>query len=533
MPKGQYVYFYPDTLLPAGLVRKLFMVQYSTMKLYDTIRRDALLYVVFGTGAVILAVEVLAVRVLSPYFGNTMYSFSSILSVMLAGLSLGYWRGGRLADASPNTRSFYLHVAKAGFSVVVVQFLSYIVLPLLAVFLSLRSGPLVASLVLFFVPGYLFGLLSPYVIKLRSVAHPERGVGTVSGEVYFASTLGSIVGSLMSGFVLVPSFGVSLSMFLLGGVVLAVGLIGAHVARTTQALAAIAVVLLCTAALRVSPAHPAGGTVLHAEDGIYERITVFEGPAFGTYGRMLMLDRTYSSGVALPDGDLLFPYTRYYRLYRGYAPELRRALVLGAGTGTVAKELHEDYPDATVDIVDIEPRLFSLAHEYFFMPQTERIRTHTMDGRQFLRKSGEQYDMIFGDMYATVYSIPWHVATVEYYALLRERLAPGGVYIGNYIGSLDPSAPSLIWSSVHSLREVFDEVDVYAVDTPVEGAVQNIMLVARKDAPLGDVSAEPEDAELRHMLDTRYAYDSGALEAHAVFTDDKAPVEQYSARLMP
>jgi spermidine synthase len=427
-----------------------------------------------------------------------------------------------------------------------VQVIAALLLPTAAALLSLMYGPLVVAVCLFFLPGYLFGLLSPYVITLRAAQEPGRGVGAVSGEVYFYSTLGSIVGSLLSGFVLVPVVGISRSLFLAGISTLLVGTVGQwwyaraagrrwgwH-AVTTRFLLAFFLIFAGHTMTQELIRVEYNGIPLFTKDGVYERVAVVDTSAYRSQpGRVLVLDRTLSSGVTLPAGKLLFPYTNFYRLYEVFSDRLDHALILGAGTGTWAKALHEKYPEAQVDMVDVEPLLFTLATEYFFMPDTPRIVPHAMDGRQFLRTTDTEYDLILGDMYSQLYGVPWHVSTREYYTQLHARLREGGVYIGNYIGSLQDTTPSSFWSAVRTLSDVFGEVAVYGVDSTTSTQPQNLMLVARKNSSLAPLEtlAEAPDPSLRIFALHRHRYDPVLLEKHPPYTDDLAPLELYAARM--
>jgi len=183
------------------------------------LKQNLLLISVFITGACVLIIEVVAVRVLSPHYGNTIFTVSSVISVILAALSIGYYAGGKFADRHPSLRWFFGIILVSGLVVLIIHFLGTIILPILSTSLSLVSGPLVSSLLLFLAPAILLGTLSPYAIKLQSVQVPEQGVGSVSGKIFFWSTLGSIIGSLLAGFVLIPNFGIDY-IFITTGVVL-------------------------------------------------------------------------------------------------------------------------------------------------------------------------------------------------------------------------------------------------------------------------------------------------------------------------
>lgn len=506
---------------------------YSFSRARAIFERDVLLCVVCVTGAVVLAVEVMAVRIIAPYFGNTIFAFSSVLSVVLCALALGYRYGGALADKRPDREVFHFFVWLAGVSVIGTHLLSMLLLPFFGTFFPVTYGPLVASLALFFVPACLFGFLSPFVIALRTVALPGRGVGTVSGEVFFWSTLGSIAGSLTSGFLLVPYVGIHHSMLVLGALVAGIGVWGTVRMGTfgARVMRVVFPVFLIVCALILYPkirdAHGDGANTLYAADGYYERVRVVERDFYGTQARLLLLDRSYSSGVEWPSGALLFPYTKYIDLFDVFVPQPTQALVLGAGTGTVARALHARYPQAQVDMVDVEPKLFMLARTYFALPDSEKIHAHTADGRQFLRTAQEgKYDIVFGDMYSGYYSVPWHVTTREFYTLLYSRMAPGGVYVGNYVLTLDTAAPSLFGSTLRTLREVFDEVHVFAVNGVHEEGLQNIIMLALRanvHAPVFDVEARIRSffgvgSYATHL----YPYSDRDLKEHRILTDDRA-----------
>jgi predicted membrane-bound spermidine synthase len=509
-------------------------LQESTLssRVIATLKRDVLLYVVFFTGLVVLAVEVMAVRVLSPYFGNTVYTFTSVLSIILAALSCGYWYGGRMADKKPNQSHFFRLVFLSGMSVLIAHIFSLLLLPLLSMSFSIVIGPLVAATAFFFVPGLLFGTLSPYVIKLRSQALPERGVGTVSGEVFFWSTLGSIGGSLLSGFFLVPVVGIQISMVVLALLVCVVGGLGLLHAQKAVTTGALMVSALLVSATVIKPLLPIDGTVIYAADGVYERVSVVDTVLYGQESRLLLLDRSYSSAVALSDGKPVFPYIRLYDLHKLFVSEPTSALVLGAGTGTLAKTLLEQYPDIEVDMVDVEPTLFKLAHEYFFLPDTERLGEHVADARQYLLRTNTSYDLIYGDLFNTLLSAPWHVTTQEFYALMYDRLNDGGIYVGNYIMPLDSGEQSLFFSTLATLNQVFDEVYVFVDQSMKEGVVQNMILLCTKSTDIVLTKENLQKSgipELRPLGAHLYPYDKDDLKAHTFFTDNTPASELYTA----
>ena len=176
-------------------------------------------------GMAVLIIEITAIRMLAPFFGNSIFTISSVIGIILAALGLGYYLGGSLADRRPSAVWFFSLIVIAGFSVLLLQFLNAVLLPGIAYKLSLINGPLIVSLLMFFLPAMFLAMLSPFAITLLHAREADRGVGNASGLVFFWSTLGSIAGSLSTGFLLIPHWGigniivgVGSGLVLLGGV---------------------------------------------------------------------------------------------------------------------------------------------------------------------------------------------------------------------------------------------------------------------------------------------------------------------------
>ena len=134
--------------------------------LMNFLKENFLLFIVFITGAAVLVIEVTATRILAPYFGNTLFTISSIIGVVLGALSLGYYLGGILADRHPRLSVFFLLILTAGLFSLLIQPFSETFLPLLGEIFGMKTGPPAASLILFFVPSLLLGMMSPFAINL-------------------------------------------------------------------------------------------------------------------------------------------------------------------------------------------------------------------------------------------------------------------------------------------------------------------------------------------------------------------------------
>ena len=309
----------------------------------DTATRALLAVSVFVAGAVVLAVELVAFRVLAPYFGNTIYTSTSVISVVLLALSIGYFFGGRIADRYPKLAYFFWSLALGGVGVLGVAHIVTNFLPGIASALPVTYGPLVVSMLLFFVPSVILGMATPYAVKLAYAEAPERGVGSVAGELSFFSTLGSIVGSITTGFFLVPHVPLLLILNSAGVVLVLLGLVPLLVLRLfskrISVLGGVSAILLIANVLTPQLMRGDEGEIYRAQ-GLYSQISVREEVRGGRDILALKLDRNSSSAAYLDDSEeLVYDYTKYVNLYQPLEIELERALVLGAGAYSVPKAL--------------------------------------------------------------------------------------------------------------------------------------------------------------------------------------------------
>jgi spermidine synthase len=500
--------------------------------------KAAILLSVTLTGMAVLIVEITATRMLAPFFGNSIFTLSSVIGIVLAALGLGYYAGGVLADRKPSEKWFFSLIAIAGFSVLLLQLLNAVVLPRIAYRLSLINGPLIVSLLMFFLPALLLAMLSPFAITLLHARAPGGGVGSASGLVFFWSTLGSIAGSLSAGFLLIPHWGIGNIIVGVGSGLVLLGGVGLLVTRTMPAIVPVGLALLgliSGAALRhIAVPEPRG--VVFAADGLYERIMVRDMPHRGRVARVLWQDHNVSGGLYLDDGSMAFDYTKYFDLYRLFVPELRTALAIGGGAYNVPRAILRDSPRAIVDVAEIDPSLHALALRYFALPDDSRLRNHVIDGRRFLHDTAERYDLVFSDAYRSFVSAPPQFSTREFFSLAKSRLKANGVLIANFYGSLAPDTRPMIYSVLRTMRAAFPQVYVFATVGPESEELQNFIFVGHNSSDLD------ERIDLRRAAAVEFAYPmlkgvaalelrlpDALLDSYSVLTDDFAPVEYYAA----
>jgi spermidine synthase len=431
----------------------------------------------------------------------------------------------------------------SGVAVIVMEYAAVAFLPTAASFFSIMSGPLIFGLVLFFIPAFLLGVVSPYIIKLQSLYAPKDTTGSVAGTTFFFGTMGSIAGSISSGFALIPFLGIKASMLGTGFVLIFVGLIGdylltllssqrlslfVHIARNRVWLLTVLLLSLVFLALIKSEKRAWPHTVLYDEDALYSHILVYEVPLQSERIRFLRNDSNYSSATSLDSHDLVFGYTQFAEFYRTLKPDTEQFLLIGGGAYSIPRTLVERDPNIKVDVVEIEPRLFSLAQEYFGLDDLSRIQNFAMDGRVFLRENETRYDVIYGDAFNTDLGIPPHLTTIEFFQEAKARLVNDGILMLNVIGIIDSSPPNLTGSLLRTLEAVFPQVSVFALKPDTPHLKQNIMFIARNGhlpIDLSGLTIQPDRGKILSVDDMEIWQSAFDTRDQLILTDDRAPVE--------
>ncbi len=495
------------------------------------LKKLSLPFCVFVTGAAVLVIEIVAIRLFSPHYGNTIFTVSGVLTLILTALSIGYYGGGKIADRYPLPAVFFGLILSSGALLMGFHFLGMLLLPLLGNILPVTTGPLISAFLLFFFPSLLLGTLSPFAIKLQTIQFPEDGIGAVSGIIFFWSTFGSIAGSLLASFFLIPHFGINEIFIATAAILFTLGLVPLLFFKIQKkAIRTLTFVFLGLLAASVLFASLEDGRALYSKDGIYEKILIYDSKFEGRPARFFKQDKSYS-GVMFLDTqdpkDLPDVYPRYYTLYKLFNPDIRDTLVIGGGIHTVPKALLAEHPAITVDVLEIEPALHSLAQKYFNLPDDPRLTHITDDGRRHLRQTDKFYDYIFSDVYYSLFSIPAHFTTKEFFQTAKDKLNNNGVFAANLIGDLSRQDPSFIMSEIKTFRSVFPNTYVFALSSPATTGMQNFLLVGHKsdrriDFQSGTLAQTPEMEIFKKKYVDLSRFD---LTPYTIISDNFAPVE--------
>jgi spermidine synthase len=518
---------------------------------------------VFVAGAVLLGVEIAASRVLAPFFGNSLFVWGALIGVVLTGLAVGYWAGGALADRLPSPLLMLGALAAGAAAVLAIPLIDDPVLEAVVRWdPGPRADPLVAAVLLFGLPSVVLATATPIAVRLvtRSVAT----LGRSAGRLFAVSTAGSIAGTFATAFWLVPELGTDQLLAFAAAALFAAATLFALVHRLVVPSAAALAAVAGAAVAAVSLAPASGGTLSGAaarnwspvyrlqrdrstaeqldsrglrvrlrKDSRYHRITV----ADDEDSRYLRFDNSFQSGMFLKNPfRTRFRYTDFFDLGLAYDPSVRDVLFVGLGGGSAPKRFWRDLRDVRIQVAEFDPAVVDAARRFFSLPRDPRLRVSVEDGRRYLVRHDERWDMIAIDAFYAD-AVPFHLTTREFLELVRSRLRPGGVVVTNVIGAIGGSESKLFRSFYRTYRSVFPTVVVHPVRDPGDTSdetVRNLILVATEAAAPPRAFLEkrwrarrernPLLPDLTRAIQDRYAREI-PFEDVPVLTDDYAPTD--------
>ena len=296
--------------------------------------------------------------------------------------------------------------------------------------------------------------------------------------------------------------------------------------------------ILFTAITSVS-ARQTDDAVIYNKDGIYEKITILDGTLGGRPTRFFQQDKSRSGAMFLDSNDptdLVYEYSKYYSIYKIFKPEIENALVIGGRAYSIPMALLYENPDSIVDVVEIEPSLFELSKEYFNVKESPNLNNYTEDGRRFLRDSEKEYDLIFSDVYYSLFSIPSHFTTTEFFEVAKEKLSEDGIFIANLTGNLSRQEPSFIFTEIKTFKSVFPNSYFFAVESPGQTNSQNIIFVGYNSDKEVDFSnyqmSQKVNPIISSLKEKEIDLDRFELSPYPILTDNFAPVEHMTAKIL-
>jgi predicted membrane-bound spermidine synthase len=436
-------------------------------------------------GYAVLAVELLAIRQLTPYVGNATDTVAIVIAAVLLPLALGYEAGGRASFAPGDEAGVRRQLTR---NLLIAAFLLSLGLshPFLAAFFQILDSlglthRLVQAAVhtsLFLVyPIYLLGQTIPLVAYCSTGASLPRSTGLM----LFLSTLGSFLGSVVSTLVFMTFFGVHITVALtLGLLVLLAGLIGWRIEDPRKLVFTAGALGLYIVAINSPAAVKAYGIV---SNNLYSEVRIVPNPAENS--RLLVINNSPSSKIA-EHPEHRFAYLKFIEkevLRRLDTDRPRRILVIGAGGFTIG--LEDRFHAYTY--VDIDPALRQVSEEHFLRQPLSANKIFVPESaRAFLRRNTQTYDVVVLDAFTNRISLPPDLITREAFAAVRQAVAPDGQVVMNIITSPD-FADRFSRSIDATIRSVFPFVTRQLLPETRTGSVASVLYLS------GRLEDEPHD----------------------------------------
>lgn len=497
-------------------------------------KRGTLYVTNFIANAAVLVFEIAGGRILAPYLGTSTEVWAGLIAVILGGLALGYWFGGRLAGNEPSPRTLTFMLFAAGGTALVPWALRDLAPFLFLWFangLSLTAYAVIIGTILFAPTTILLGAVSVYVARLA--IRDLDSAAAVIGRLYAIGAVGSIAGAIVTGSLLIPSFG-------LGNIILGVA--------TT--LTVLALFLTFTEHKRVSakgigfvgciavlffisniPGAFSNSITVADVDTPYSRVWIIEqhddDPKSGT--RYLNTDpfsvqcAMFFDKNGVREDTLVFPYLKGFLISDAIVPSAGRALMLGGCNYSFPRFFLHRHPEATVDVVELDPGMTHIARTWFGLTDTPRLTVRHEDARRAVTQIDEPYDIVFMDTFNSFASAPFQLTTREFFESLRSKVTGNGMVIMNIIGPLEGEGVQFSASVIRTIHDVFPVVKVYQNKMHGVLKAQNLLVMA---TPMRDAPFPLQFSEGGETFILVPALVLSALEEKGILlTDDYAPIE--------
>lgn len=502
------------------------------------LKSKVFLYVTeFFSGMAVMAAELGAQRLLAPYFSSSQIVWTIIIGTIMIALALGAVFGGRWADKDPNPDKLYMRILIAAVWIALVPLVGkYIVLLISgALIVSVSTNFLVIAafiscMVIFVPPLFLLGTVTPGLNKFATTSLSDNA--SVVGRLSACNTIGSILGTFLPTFVTIPAVGTFITFLIFSGLLLALPIIYFLSSQVHRVACAVSVVVFAASALF----SPMTGFAFWMD----RKTLAYEGESMYNYLQVQNLaDRTILStnvlfgvqSVTMKTDGLTGMYYDTALAAPALAEHADSALILGMGTGTYARQLRKYSPQTKITGVEIDDRITKLAGEYFEEPQDISVATY--DGRAWLAASHEKFDVIMVDAYQDI-TIPFQMSSKEFFTLVYDHLADGGVMVVN-MNMISDGRGSINEALTDTIASVFGARNMVTADVP---RTTNRELFAKR---MGD-GARSIEASIRRMDEGDSMLDRAVQTVDPTFrdvtvsavptvlTDDKAPVEVLGMR---
>lgn len=478
----------------------------------------------FVSGFAVMSLELLEARLVAPYFGSSVLVWTNIIGVILVALALGAWAGGAAADRYPKLKTVAIFLFGAGLWSAALAVGGRVLLMGLAGMQSGIATPM-ASLILFAPPAFLLGAVAPAVLRL-TVENIQKS-GHAAGMLSAVGTIGSLFGTYVTGYLLLPHYSVS-ELFVGVGMVLVVE---AFLLIERKSFFKSSAVLAMTGIVSV-PSMYIGDRLVPGETlpSAYGHVAIANFDYRDAPARALIINSGFHS-AARPDNLLtsVFDYVTALQATDEFVPGPKNMLLIGGGGMHVADSFLERHPDGQVDAIELDPAVYAAAETAFGIRSPEKVRLIIDDARPAMTKLAADYDVIVADAFGGDHCVPWQLLTREAVKQYREHLKSGGVFVINIIMPTETNGPAgrLFEARLQAtMRTAFDwTIAVSTMNNDNVQDVANVLIFAGQ-------GQKPDETGLLSAIQGKYGLTKARLmklpEGGEPWTDDTGPADYES-----
>ena len=479
-----------------------------------------------GISAAGLVVEIVAGRMIAPYVGMSLYTWTSIIAVVLAGFSVGHWWGGRMAVSGNDralTRTGWIMVLASIATASATYVLRFAAEPVLASLANPLAAITAISSLAFFLPSLFAGVPAPVlaVVAMRNARQSEHALGAM----FAAGAAGAIAGTLLAGFLFVSwlgSVGTLSVIAIFYAAAAALCFVLGRSAGRQAVIATIAIAIALLAGVRTL-ALPA---VCDVESSYYCIRTVPLAGDAGAPVNLMVIDHL-AHGINARDTPRIM-YTDHTAMLDAL-PRMRMgrndfsSFHVGGGSYSVPRAW-ADRGATAITVAEIDPAVTRMAARDFWFARETATVLH-QDGRVALLESDRRHDVIVGDAFTDI-AVPAHLVTVEFFELVADRLEPGGVFAMNVIDNADHL--NALAALVATLREVFASVEVWTEARAPEPGERRVfvLLAGAQDSPVSAITARTPTPKRFAAFDRTFLDGLVERTGAQVLTDDYAPIDR-------
>ncbi len=414
----------------------------------------------FISGAMVMVFEIIGARILAPYIGTSFFVWTALIGFVLASLSLGYYIGGKWIDKNPNIKIPAIAFFGAAVSLLLVLYIKDDFLEwVLEHVRGIKASAIISSFVLFVPASIFFGMVSPMISKLLLDDLPKAG--KTIGNVFAFGSIGSLFGTFLAGFYLLPNFSLTLILVTLFFISIGIALI-IFLMKKRWTWLIISSLLIILGIIQLNQKKTNLYTYQYESE--YNSIKVFPSTDYQSGDSILMmqLGRQRAGGMSLSDKALPFNYLYYFRLAEHFNPDFQNTLMLGGAAYSFPKYFLNQYPEAQIDVVEIDEEVTRVAQEYFGLRENKYLDIIHEDARTYINTCQEKYDVIYSDTFRNAISLPYQLTTIEAIQKQYDLLNDNGVVLVNVIQAVEGKSSLFLQAELKTFMQVFPQVYLFA-----------------------------------------------------------------------